>query len=79
MSYINSLKCDEFRKNPKEHFSKTKVVYFSMIHAQARGDKLDQKMVNDSRTILENHLDGYKSKEKIVSSAIKCQHFKTLL
>ena len=33
-----------------------------MIHAQARGDKLDQKMINDSRTIFENHLDGYKSK-----------------
>ena len=43
-----------------------------MIHTQARVDRLDQKIVNVSRTIFENHLDGYKSKEKIVSSAIKC-------
>ena len=63
-----------------------------MIYAQARGDKLDQKIVNDSKTILENHLDGYKSREKIVSSAVKCgrkdlhvdkkfvkKHFKILL
>ena len=71
-SYIDSLKCDEFKKNPEEHFDKTKVVNFAMIHAQARGDKFNQKIVNDSRTIFENHLDGYKSKEKIVSSAIKC-------
>ena len=64
-SYIDSL-------NPEEHFDKTKVVNFAMIHAKARGDKFNQKIVNDSRTIFENHLDGYKSKEKIVSSAIKC-------
>ena len=63
-----------------------------MIYAQARGDKLDQKIVNDSKTILENHLDGYKSRVKIVSSAVKCgrkdlhvdkklvkKHFKILL
>ena len=63
-----------------------------MIDAQARGDKLDQKIVNDSKTILENHLDGYKSREKIIPSAVKCgrkdlhvdkklvkKHFKILL
>ena len=72
MSYIDSLKCDEFKKNPEENFNKIKIVNFAMIHAQARGDKLDQKVVNDSRTIFKNHFDGYKSKEKIVSSAIKC-------
>ena len=90
--HIDSLKCDEFKKNPKEHFNKTKIVNFAMIHAQARGDKLDQKIVTDSRNIFENHLDGYKSKEKIISSAIKCgrkslhvekklvkKHFKKLL
>ena len=92
MSYIDSLKCDQFKKNPEEHFNKTKIVSFAMIHAQTRVDKLDQKTVNDSRTIFENHLDGYKSKEKIASSAIKCgridlhvdkklvkKHFKKLL
>ena len=34
-----------------------------MIHTQARVDRLDQKIVNVSRTIFENHLDGFKSKE----------------
>ena len=46
----------------KNILTKLKVVYFAMIHAQARADKLDQKMINDSRAIFENHLDGYKSK-----------------
>ena len=45
-SYRDSLKCDEFKKNPEEHFDKTKVVNFAMIHAQARGDKFNQKIVN---------------------------------
>ena len=73
MSYIDSLKCDEFKKNPEEHFNKTKIFNFAMIHAQARGDKLNQKIVNDSRTIFENYLHSYKSKEKTISSAIKCR------
>ena len=72
-SYIDSLKCDEFKKNPEEHFNKTKIVNFAMIHAQVRCDKLNQKIVNDSRTIFTNYLDSYKSKEKTISSAIKCR------
>ena len=30
MSYIDSLKCDEFKKNPEEHFNEIKIVNFAM-------------------------------------------------
>ena len=45
MSYIDSLKCYEFKTNSEEHFNKTKTVNFAMIHAQAISDKLDQELL----------------------------------
>ena len=67
MSFINPLKNKIFKEDPQGHVQSTTVVNFAMIHAQARGEKVDDKPHN---TVCKKDLRGYKNKDEIVSSAI---------
>lgn len=41
MNYINALKSEVLKEVPQGHLQSTKVENFAMIHAQARGEKID--------------------------------------
>ena len=38
MSYIDSLKCQEFLNDTDEHYKKAEVINFNIIHHRCRGD-----------------------------------------
>ena len=40
MSYIDSLKCQEFLNDTDEHYKKAEVINFNIIHHRCRGDPL---------------------------------------
>ena len=67
MSFINPLKNKIFKEDPQWHVQSMTMVNFAMIHAQARGEKVDDKPYN---TVCKKDLRGYKNKDEIVSSAI---------
>ena len=71
LSYIDVLRCEEFNEDPRGHFQSRKVVNFAVIHAQARGEKIDDKPY---KSVCEKDLRGYKNKDDIVSSAIRVNH-----
>ena len=58
MSYIDSLKCEEFQNDPPGHFESTKVINFAMIHAQARGKSLDKKTEDSYKSVREKDIQG---------------------
>ena len=59
---------NKFKEDPQGNFQSTKVVNFAMIHAQARGEKIDDKPY---KTVCEKDLSSYNNKDDIVSSAIR--------
>ena len=76
MSFINPLKNKIFKEDPQWHVQSTTMVNFAMIHAQARGEKVDDKPYS---TVCEKDLRGYKNKDEIVSSAIHVNHIEKQL
>lgn len=59
MSYIDSLKCEEFNKNADKYFEIAKMVNFDIIHHQCRGDPLS-KNIRKHQRVKEKNLHKYK-------------------
>ena len=71
MSYIEALKCEQFKNDPQGHFERAKVINFDMIHAQARGESVDKVKEEPFKTVREKDIQGYTNRDSIVSSAIR--------
>ena len=76
MSHIDALKWEEFRKDPQEHFERTKIVNFVIIHVQVRGEPVDKVSEKSFKSACKTDLQSYKDKDAIVSSA-SVQNVKT--
>lgn len=57
-------KCEEFLKNPQEHFEKTKIVNFDIIKRQTRGAKIHEKLYKEQQTLQEKKVSQYPKKER---------------
>lgn len=73
MTNIDKLKYENFIKKIDEHFEKTQVINFNIIHRQVKGEKIDEKLEQKYKIIDNSRIDLYpdKEKEKALSSALR--------
>lgn len=51
ITWYNQRKCEEFLKNPKEHFDNTKIVNFGIIRREAKGKTIPEDLLKKYQTV----------------------------
>ena len=64
MTWYNQRKCEEFLKTPGEHFQKTKITNFDIIHRKARDEKNLESLLKKYQTIAEERTKCYPKKDQ---------------
>ena len=59
MTWYNQAKSQEFLRNSKEHFNKTKIINFDIIHRLARGEKIPDDVLKKYQTIQDSRVSQY--------------------
>ena len=59
MTWYNQAKSQEFLRNSKEHFNKTKIINFDIIHRLARGEKIPDDVLMKYQTIQDSRVSQY--------------------
>ena len=73
ITWYNQRKCEEFLKNPKEHFDNTKIVNFGIIRREAKGEKVPEDLLKKYQTVTDERTKQYPKKDQknFLSDALK--------
>ena len=74
MTWYNQAKSQEFLRNSKEHFNKTKIINFDIIHRLARGEKIPDDVLKKYETVQDSRISQY---PKIPRNNFLSEAFKT--